>query len=98
MAASASIDKLIRDKLQPGAVYAVISKPLKARSEKRIVQLSSAIRDKSQWFEKMSDPEVHQRWTNEAKAQSLTDKEIAYVFDELAYYASLRVPGSGVEL
>ncbi|KAJ1962313.1 hypothetical protein GGI12_002723, partial [Dipsacomyces acuminosporus] len=97
-AANTSIDSLIKAKLKPGAIYAADTRLLRTRSEKRIVEMSSAIRDKSQWFEKMNDQEIRQRWTNEAKAQSLTDKEIAYVFDELAYYASLRVPGSGVEL
>ncbi|KAJ1953732.1 hypothetical protein GGI12_005955, partial [Dipsacomyces acuminosporus] len=98
MSADTSIDKLIKDTLKPGAIYAATNKKLKTRSEKRIVQMSSAIRNKPQWFEKMNDQEIRQRWTNEAKAQSLTDKEIDYVFDELAYYASLRVPGSDVEL
>ncbi|KAJ1960083.1 hypothetical protein GGI12_003993 [Dipsacomyces acuminosporus] len=98
MTATISINKLIRDRLKTGAIYAATSTELKTRSEKRIVQMSSAIRNKPQWFEKMNDKEIRQRWTNEAKAQNLTDKEIDYVFDELAYYASLRVPGSGVEL
>ncbi|KAI8325752.1 hypothetical protein GQ54DRAFT_326889 [Martensiomyces pterosporus] len=95
---TSSLNSLIRAKYPPGAFYAAAVSQLKTRSEKRIMQMSAAIRVKPQWFEKMNDPEIRQRWTSEAKAQDLTDKEVAYVFDELAYYASLRVSGSGVEL
>ncbi|KAJ1953499.1 hypothetical protein GGI12_006000, partial [Dipsacomyces acuminosporus] len=98
MTTAVSIDALIKQKLKPGAIYAGNKKVLKSRSEKRIIQMSSAIRSKPQWFEKLNDKKIRRRWTKEAKAQNLTYMEIDYVFDELAYYASLRVPGSGVEL
>ncbi|KAI8320677.1 hypothetical protein GQ54DRAFT_263149 [Martensiomyces pterosporus] len=59
--------------------------------------MSAAIRAKSQWFDKITDEVFRKRCISEARGQKLTDKEIDYVFDELKYYASLRVPGSGVE-
>ncbi|KAJ2161259.1 hypothetical protein GGF46_001601 [Coemansia sp. RSA 552] len=81
-----------------GAIYAVHSNDLNTRSEKRIRAMSGAIRNKSEWIRKMGDQEIRLRWAQEAKEQGLTEREIDYVFDELAFYADLHQPGSGIML
>ncbi|KAJ1992039.1 hypothetical protein GGI25_006244 [Coemansia spiralis] len=95
-----SVDELIRDIYNPGAIYYARTNMLNTLSEKRIRMLSNAIRGKASWIAKMSDPEIRARWTTEAKLQDtmLTDREIEYVFDELSYYASLHEPESGILL
>ncbi|KAJ2721409.1 hypothetical protein GGI07_003974 [Coemansia sp. Benny D115] len=81
-----------------GAIYESRVCDLDSRSEKRIRQMTSAIRAKDQWMEKLKNPEIRNRWSEEAKQASLTDAELAYALDELDYYASLHPPGSNTFL
>ncbi|KAJ2461107.1 hypothetical protein GGF42_000411 [Coemansia sp. RSA 2424] len=67
-------------------------------SEKRIRQMSSAIRAKPDWIAKSQSAEICERWKAEARAQSLTDLEVDYVFAELSYYASLHGSDTSIVL
>ncbi|KAJ2871501.1 hypothetical protein GGH93_004778 [Coemansia aciculifera] len=67
-------------------------------AERRMRQMSSDIRSKSDWMEMIHDADTRTGWTVEAKAKELTDVEFAYVLDELVYYASLHPPGSNIRL
>ncbi|KAJ2490269.1 hypothetical protein IWW37_003301 [Coemansia sp. RSA 2050] len=66
--------------------------------ERRMRQLSSAIRSKPGWMEALNSAEMRADWEFKAKAQGLTDVEFRYVLDELAYYSSLHLPGSNIRL
>ncbi|KAJ2261632.1 hypothetical protein GGI01_002145 [Coemansia sp. RSA 376] len=66
--------------------------------ERRMRQMSSDIRSRSDWMETISNADTRAGWASEAKAKELTDIEFAYVLDELAYYASLHPPGSNARL
>lgn len=59
--------------------------------EMKMMELSSAIRSKPNWHEKVKDEKIRSKWRSEAIAQSrMNNKEIDYVFDELKYYANIR--------
>ena len=63
----------------------------KSRLELKLMSLSSAIRSKQNWHEKMNNQAVCRKWKEEALGQGeLTEKQIDYVLSELKYYASLR--------
>lgn len=62
------------------------------------MQCSSHIRSKPGWFDKMNDADIVAKWTREAVAQGLTEAQVRYVLDELAYYAALRDARTGVEV
>ncbi|KAJ1893461.1 hypothetical protein LPJ81_005367 [Coemansia sp. IMI 209127] len=98
-AAEKSVDELIREHYKPGAIYNNERK-YNTLSEKRIRQLCSAIRGKVEWIAKMKDAEIRTRWIAEATQQepALTDKELAYAFDELEYCASLHTAGCGIRM
>ncbi|KAJ2803521.1 hypothetical protein H4R20_002857 [Coemansia guatemalensis] len=81
-----------------GAIYCRSTTVLNTKSEKRIRLMSGAIRAKPDWIPKMANAVIRRRWVREAREQGLTEAEIDYVFDELAFYASLHVPGSGIML
>ncbi|KAJ1873170.1 hypothetical protein LPJ55_002528 [Coemansia sp. RSA 990] len=81
-----------------GAIYSKATMQLNTKSEQRIRRMSGAIRSKDSWMTKMMDPEIRIRWANESRAQGLTEREIDYVFEELAFYAALHVPESNVKL
>ncbi|MFE2297688.1 DUF4246 domain-containing protein [Streptomyces sp. NPDC059445] len=66
--------------------------------ELQIMQCSAHIRAKPGWFDKMNDAGIVDRWTREAVAQGLTEAQVRYVLDELAYYAALRDARTGVEV
>ncbi|KAJ2056267.1 hypothetical protein GGI17_006285 [Coemansia sp. S146] len=66
--------------------------------ERRMRQMSSDIRSKSDWIGMINDADTRTSWAAEAKAEELTDVEFEYVLDELAYYASLHPPDSNVRL
>ncbi|KAJ2746285.1 hypothetical protein GGI20_001486 [Coemansia sp. BCRC 34301] len=85
----ASVDGRIRSKCGRGAIYASRVVQLNTLSERRIRQMSSAIRAKPSWVEKSQNAKIRERWKAEAKAQNLTDLEVDYVFAELEFYASL---------
>ncbi|KAJ2081079.1 hypothetical protein H4R24_002605 [Coemansia sp. RSA 988] len=81
-----------------GAIYCSAYTMLNTLSEKRIRLMSGAIRAKPDWIPKMGNVVIRRRWVREAREQGLTEAEIDYVFDELAYYVTLHVPGSGIML
>lgn len=59
--------------------------------ELSMMQLSGAIRSKENWFHKINDQSIVQKWKEEAlKENRLNQKQIDYVFDELKYYDSIR--------
>ncbi|MFD7028334.1 DUF4246 domain-containing protein [Streptomyces sp. NPDC059917] len=66
--------------------------------ELQMMRLSSHIRAKSGWFDKMRDGDVVARWTREAVAQGLTEAQVRYVIAELAHYRALRDEPTGVEV
>ncbi|MET8857368.1 DUF4246 domain-containing protein [Streptomyces sp. NPDC004579] len=66
--------------------------------ELQIMQCSSHIRAKPGWFDKMNDAGIVAKWTQEAVAQGLTEAQVRFVLDELAHYAALRDPRTGVEV
>nr|WBO80084.1 DUF4246 domain-containing protein [Streptomyces sp. SBE_14.2] len=72
--------------------------PPRTLRELEMMQCSSQIRAKSRWFEKMNDAGIVAKWTQEALAQGLTEAQIRYVLDELAYYATLRDERTGIEV
>ncbi|KAJ1946133.1 hypothetical protein FBU59_002107 [Linderina macrospora] len=80
------------------AVYAGYSHPMFTLMERRMTVMSGAIRAKPDWTVKMHDAEIRQKWTAEAKAQSLLDLEIKYVLEELEYYAKLCDLETGIEV
>ncbi|MBC9711490.1 DUF4246 domain-containing protein [Streptomyces sp. TRM66268-LWL] len=71
--------------------------PLTLR-ELEMMQCSAQLRAKPGWFEKRNDPGIVAKWTEEAVAQGLTEAQVRYVLDELAHYASIRDPHTGVEV
>ncbi|KAJ2851732.1 hypothetical protein IWW36_000877 [Coemansia brasiliensis] len=81
-----------------GAIYSKVTTQLNTKSEQRVRRMSGAIRSKEDWMSKMMNPEIRIRWANESKEQGLTEREIDYVFEELAFYAALHVPGSNIKL
>ncbi|MFF1544357.1 DUF4246 domain-containing protein [Streptomyces sp. NPDC058291] len=66
--------------------------------EIEMMQCSSLIRAKPEWFDKMNDAGIVAKWTQEAAAQGLTEAQIRYVLAELRYYAALRDERTGVEV
>ncbi|WP_199545801.1 DUF4246 domain-containing protein [Streptomyces sp. N35] len=66
--------------------------------ELEMMQCSAQLRAKPGWFDKMNDPGIVAKWTREAVAQGLTEAQVRYVLDELAYYAGLRDQRTGVEV
>lgn len=66
--------------------------------ELQMLQCSSHIRAKPDWFDKMNDAGIVARWTNEAVAQGLTEAQVRYVLDELVHYAALRDGRTGIEV
>ncbi|WP_079042053.1 DUF4246 domain-containing protein [Streptomyces aureus] len=66
--------------------------------ELQMMQCSSHIRAKPEWFDKMNDADIVSRWTREAIDQGLTEAQVRYVLAELAHYAALRDPRTGVEV
>lgn len=63
-----------------------------------MMRCSSHIRAKPEWFDKRNDAGVVARWTREAIDQGLTEAQVRYVLAELAHYAALRDPHTGVEV
>ncbi|MEV5987520.1 DUF4246 domain-containing protein [Streptomyces sp. NPDC052051] len=74
-----------------------LAKPRTLR-ELQMMECSAHIRAKPGWFEKMNDADIVARWTQEAIAQGLTEAQVRYVLAELAHYAALRDPRTGVEV
>ncbi|KAJ2458865.1 hypothetical protein GGF42_001808 [Coemansia sp. RSA 2424] len=95
---TATLDERIRGLHYPGAMYCCEPEAMCTLAERRMRQLSSAIRAKSDWMETVKDAEMYAVWAAEAKAKELTDVEFRYVLDELAYYSSLHPLGRNVKL
>ncbi|KAJ2895691.1 hypothetical protein GGI21_005120, partial [Coemansia aciculifera] len=93
-----SVDARIKSTCGQGAIYASRDAQLNTLSERRIRQMSGAIRAKPDWVAKSQNAEVCGRWKAEAKAQGLTDLEVDYVFAELSFYASLHSSGTNILL
>ncbi|KAJ2749942.1 hypothetical protein GGI19_005384 [Coemansia pectinata] len=93
-----SVDERIRNTSSRGAIYASANCQLNTLSERRIRQMSGAIRAKPDWVSKSQSAEICERWKAEAKAQNLTDLEVDYVFAELGYYASLHKADTNIIL
>ncbi|MEU9580010.1 DUF4246 domain-containing protein [Streptomyces chilikensis] len=66
--------------------------------ELQMTECSAHIRSKPEWFVKMHDADVVARWTREAVEQGLTEAQTRYVLAELARYAALRDPRTGIEV
>ncbi|MDK1344662.1 DUF4246 domain-containing protein [Streptomyces sp. 378] len=66
--------------------------------ELQMMRCSAHIRAKPGWFDKMNDPGIVARWTQEAVAQGLTEAQVRYVLAELQHYAELRDGRTGVEV
>ncbi|KAJ2461231.1 hypothetical protein GGF42_000328 [Coemansia sp. RSA 2424] len=95
---SAKLDERIRGLFPPGAMYKCEPEAMCTVAERRMRQMSSTIRAKADWMETLKDAETCADWAAEAKAKELTDVELRYVLDELAYYSSLHPPGSNIRL
>lgn len=66
--------------------------------ELEMMRCSAHIREKSEWFVKMRDPDIVDRWTREARDQGMTPAQIRYVLAELEHYAALRDAHTGIEV
>ncbi|MFD3461156.1 DUF4246 domain-containing protein [Nocardia fluminea] len=80
------------------AAHLVAVAPVRTVRELEMMRLSAAIRGKSQWQQKMRDPDIVGRWTREAADSGMTQAQIRYVLDELAHYAGLRDETTGIEV
>ncbi|KAJ2813792.1 hypothetical protein H4S07_000412, partial [Coemansia furcata] len=88
----------IRDLFPPGAIYHCEPEAMNTLSEQRMRQMSSDVRSKPDWVETVSDTSIRAEWAAEAESKKLTDIELAYVLDEVVYYASLHPPDSNLKL
>ncbi|TQL77532.1 uncharacterized protein DUF4246 [Stackebrandtia endophytica] len=70
----------------------------RALRELQMMRCSALIREKSDWFVKMTDPDIVSKWTQEAVDQGMTKAQVRYVLAELAHYATLRDPQTGIEV
>ncbi|MGW5399175.1 DUF4246 domain-containing protein [Streptomyces sp. NPDC003952] len=66
--------------------------------ELQMMECSSHLRAKPAWFDKMKDPDIVARWTQEAVEQGLTGAQMRYVLAELGHYAALRDARTGIEV
>ncbi|KIY66110.1 hypothetical protein CYLTODRAFT_399294 [Cylindrobasidium torrendii FP15055 ss-10] len=75
--------------------------------ELRMCALSTTLREKERWWEKVKDKDIRAKWRAEALEQgqdkanpkwSLTEGMVDYVLDELDGYAKLRDEATGIEL
>ncbi|KAJ2034018.1 hypothetical protein H4S03_005264 [Coemansia sp. S3946] len=94
----ATLLERIRALFPPGAMYDCEPEGMDTIVERRMRQMSSDIRSRSDWIETINNADTRAGWAAEAKAKELTEIEFAYVLDELAYYASLHPPGSNARL
>lgn len=58
--------------------------------ELNMLKMSQEIRNKPNWFEKVSQPEITAKWKEEAEAQGLTSEAADFIIEEVKYYATLR--------
>ncbi|KAJ2733289.1 hypothetical protein IW152_003208 [Coemansia sp. BCRC 34962] len=97
-APSATLNERIRGLFPPGAIYNCSTESIGTVAERRMRQLSFDIRSQLDWMETLNDADTRVIWVAEARAKEMTDIELTYVLDELAYYASLHPPGSNIRL
>ncbi|KAJ2376720.1 hypothetical protein IW150_001812 [Coemansia sp. RSA 2607] len=83
------LDKLLRQKFWPKAIYDVTPADLETRSQKRVRQMCDEIRGKPNWIKILNDYEICGRWLIIAKYRGLTNPERDYAFKKLDYFASL---------
>ncbi|KAJ2864229.1 hypothetical protein GGH94_003055 [Coemansia aciculifera] len=95
---SATLDERIRGLFYSGAMYNCDPEAINTLAERRMRQMSSDIRSKSDWIKTLNDADTRTGWAAEAKTKGLTGIEFAYILDELVYYASLHPPSSNVRL
>ncbi|ORX80805.1 hypothetical protein K493DRAFT_320815 [Basidiobolus meristosporus CBS 931.73] len=74
-----------------------IGAPPKTLRELEVMKLSAHLRSKLDWHNKIHNPEIIYKWSEEAKAYGLTKAQVDFVLEELKYYASLRDDESGIE-
>ncbi|VDB86904.1 unnamed protein product [Peniophora sp. CBMAI 1063] len=74
-------------------------------NERNMCALSAVLRSKPEWWTKFTDSTIRSRWKSEAIGApvpygeiSLKKDEVEYVLDELAHYAALRDPTTGIEV
>lgn len=72
-------------------------------TDRRVCQLSDALRKKPEWWIKKNNETIRAKWKFEALEQEilggkLTAAEVDYVLDELEGYNQLRDSGSGAEV
>ncbi|KAJ2687612.1 hypothetical protein IWW39_002794 [Coemansia spiralis] len=81
-----------------GAIFETYTTKSKTRVELRMLKASAFIRSTPEWNNQLNDKAKCQEWTTQVKDTfNLTDKEVAYVFEELNYYALLKKSGVGGE-
>ncbi|KAJ2327370.1 hypothetical protein GGH92_010062, partial [Coemansia sp. RSA 2673] len=95
---SATLDERIRGLYPPGAVYKKSVDTFDTVVEQSMRRMSSFTRARPGWIEALGDADSRASWAREAKEMGLTDLELCYVLDELAYYASLSQSGSNIRL
>jgi len=70
----------------------------KTLRELEMLKLSATIRRRPDWFREITIPEKVAEWKKDPMINGLTSRQVAFVFQELHHYASLRVPKIGVEV
>ncbi|KAJ2696795.1 hypothetical protein H4218_004376 [Coemansia sp. IMI 209128] len=81
-----------------GAIFETYTTKPKTRVEMRMLRASAFIRSTPEWSSQLNDKAKCQKWIAQVKDTfNLTDKEVAYVFEELNYYALLKESGVGGE-
>ncbi|MFF2395902.1 DUF4246 domain-containing protein [Nocardia sp. NPDC058114] len=80
------------------AAHLVAVAPVRTVRELEMMRLSAAVREKSQWHQKLQDAGIVARWTREAAETGMTEAQIRYVLDELAHYAGIRDGETGIEV
>lgn len=63
--------------------------PARCKLELKMIQFSAEIRSKSDWKSKINQPEIVEKWTNEAKSQGLTDDAIEFVIEQVKHFKTL---------
>lgn len=64
--------------------------PAKCVVELKMQTMSQEIRNKSGWHEKIVQPEIAEKWKNEAIGQGLSSEAANYVIEEVKFFATLK--------
>lgn len=84
-----SIGQIIQHRFPRGPIYEHVNKSVDSISEQNIRRLGWVIRSKPNWVEDLNGLEKVVEWQKAAKAQKLTEREVEYLYGELAYYQKL---------